>query len=302
MIRIGVDLGGTKIEAAALDAQGRALVRRRTATPEGYAAKLRAIVELVAGIESELGLDAAPVGVGHPGSISARTQLVRNANSSVLNGKPLQHDLSAALKRAVRCANDANCFALSEAIDGAGHGAASVFGVIIGTGVGGALVLNGRLHAGHDGNAGEWGHAGLPWPEASEAPGPACQCGLSGCIESWCSGPALSADHARVTQQSLNSEAIAALAAEGDRAARASLDRHAGRLARGLAVVVNIADPERIVLGGGLSNLPGLAATLQRRLSAYAFTDRLTTEVLLHHHGDSSGVRGAAWLNPLDRS
>jgi fructokinase len=302
MIRIGVDLGGTKIEAAALDADGRFLARRRAATPQGYADKLRAIAELIRAVEAEIGADSLPVGAGHPGSISPRTGLIRNANTTQLNGQPFDRDLAAALGRPVACANDANCFALSEAVDGAGAGARSVFGVILGTGVGGGLVIEGRLHGGQDGNAGEWGHAGLPWPDADEAPGPACKCGLSGCIEAWCSGPGLSADHERATGQALPGEDIAALAAGGDAAAQASLARHASRLARGLALVVNIFDPEVIVLGGGLSNLPGLAETLQARLARWAFTDELTTRVVLNRHGDSSGVRGAAWLNPLAAS
>ena len=300
MIRIGVDLGGTKIEAAALDRSGRFLVRRRVATPDGYDAKIKAIATLVHVLETDLGLGGLPVGVGHPGSLSPRTGLIRNANTSQLNGRALDRDLSAALARPVACANDANCFALSEAVDGAGAGARSVFGVIIGTGVGGALLIEGRLVTGHDGNAGEWGHAGLPWPNADEVPGPACKCGLSGCIEAWCSGPGLSADHERVTGEALTGEEVAARAASGDSAATASLDRHAGRLARGLALVVNIADPEVIVLGGGLSNLPGLADTLQIQLASWAFTDVLATRVVRHAHGDSSGVRGAAWLNPLE--
>ena len=300
MIRIGVDLGGTKIEAAALDRDGQILERRRAATPHSYAGKLQTIAELIRAIEQGLGADGLPVGVGHPGSISPRTGLVRNANTTQLNGKPLDRDLAQALGRPVACANDANCFALSEARDGAGVGARSVFGVILGTGVGGAVVIEGRLHSGQDGNAGEWGHAGLPWPEPDEVPGPACKCGLAGCIEAWCSGPGLSADHARRTGETRTGEALAAQAADGDGEAQASLDRHASRLARGLALVVNIADPEVIVLGGGLSNLPGLAATLQSRLACWAFTDELTTQVLQNRHGDSSGVRGAAWLNELE--
>lgn len=299
MVRIGVDLGGTKIEAAALDASGRFLARRRVPTPETYADKLSAICELIRMIESEVGAEGLPVGVGHPGSISPRTGLMRNANTTQLNGRPFDRDLAEALGRRVACANDANCFALSEALDGAGAGARSVFGVIIGTGVGGALVIEGRLHAGQDGNAGEWGHAGLPWPDADEVPGPACKCGLSGCLEAWCSGPALAADHARMAGETLTGEEIAAAAAAGDTRAEATLARHASRLARGLALVVNIADPEVMVLGGGLSNLPGLAATLQHQLSHWAFTDELTTRVMRNVHGDSSGVRGAAWLNPV---
>lgn len=300
MIRIGIDLGGTKTEAAALDQAGRILVRRRTATPEGYSEKLSTIVGLIRELERELGSSGHPVGIGHPGSISPRTGLIRNANTTQLNGKTFDRDVSEALGRPVACANDANCFALSEAVDGAGAGARSVFGVIIGTGVGGGLVVDGKLHAGQDGNAGEWGHTGLPWPDAEEAPGPPCKCGLYGCIEAWCSGPALSADHAAATGETLTGEAIATNASRGDQSAQESLARHASRLARGLALVVNIADPEVIVLGGGLSNLPGLAQTLQTQLARWAFTDQLTTRVVRNVHGDSSGVRGAAWLNPLE--
>jgi fructokinase len=299
MIRLGIDLGGTKTEVAALDQDGRLLLRHRTETPTAYDAKLNTINEMVLAMEAELGLTGLPVGVGHPGSLSVRTGLIRNANSSDLNGRALDRDLSTLLNRPVRCANDANCFALSEATDGAGAFAQSVFGVILGTGVGGGLVLKGRVHAGHDGNAGEWGHAALPWPGPDEVPGPACKCGLSGCIEAWCSGPGLSSDHERVTGETLSAEEISGLAAEGDAAARATLERHAGRVARGLALVVNIADPECIVLGGGLSNLSGLAERLQQRLAAFAFTDALATRIVRHRHGDSSGVRGAAWLNPL---
>ena len=299
MVRIGVDLGGTKIEAAALDETGGFLVRRRTPTPGDYEAKLLAVRDLVAGIEREIGVADAPVGVGHPGSLSPRTGLIRNANTTQLNGRALDRDLAGALRRPVACANDANCFALSEAVDGAGAGARSVFGVIVGTGVGGGLVIDGALHRGHDGNAGEWGHTALPWPSLDEVPGPACKCGLNGCIEAWCSGPGLAADHARATGERLDAHAIAANAQAGDTAAQASLDRHAARLARGLAVVINIVDPERIVLGGGLSNLPGLAESLQSRLAAWTFTDQLAVQVTGNVHGDSSGVRGAAWLNPL---
>ena len=299
MIRIGVDLGGTKIEVAALEAGGAILARRRTPTPADYDDKLLAIRDLVDAVEHEVAQQDCPVGLGHPGSLSPRTGLIRNANTTQLNGRALDRDIAQALGRPVVCANDANCFALSEAVDGAGAGARSVFGVIIGTGVGGGLVIDGRLVGGQDGNAGEWGHAGLPWPEPDEVPGPACKCGLSGCIEAWCSGPGLSADHERMTGETLTGEQLAAHALAGDAGAQASLDRHASRLARGIALIVNITDPEVVVLGGGLSNLPALAATIHARLAEWAFTDELTTQVALNAHGDSSGVRGAAWLNPL---
>ncbi len=296
MARIGVDLGGTKIEVAVLGPRGDIVYRDRTPTPAGYDAKLQTIADAVAAAERALGLARAPVGVGHPGSHNPRTGLIRNANSTDLNGHPLKTDLQTALARPVRCANDANCFALSEAMDGAGAGARTVFGVILGTGVGGGLVIDGKLHEGHDGNGGEWGHMGLPWPGADEVPGPACKCRLSGCVEAWCSGPALAADHARVTGETLTAVEIAAQAAKGDHAASATLERHASRTARALANVVNLVDPEVIVLGGGLSNLPGLADTLRAKLSDWVFSDELVTRVVPNRHGDSSGVRGAAWL------
>jgi fructokinase len=300
MARIGVDLGGTKIEVAVLGPDHDIVYRKRVPTPPGYTDKILAIRALVGDAETELGLTQALVGVGHPGSHNRRTGLIRNANSTSLNGQPLQADLQAALARPVRCANDANCFALSEARDGAGRGARTVFGVILGTGVGGGLVIEGRIHEGHDANGGEWGHMGLPWPEAGEVPGPACKCGLCGCVEAWCSGPALAADHHRISGESLKADDIAVRARSGDPAAMASLDRHSGRVARGLANVVNLIDPEVIVLGGGLSNLPGLAETLQARLGQWTFTDEPVTRVVKNHHGDSSGVRGAAWLWPGD--
>lgn len=298
MPRLGIDLGGTKIEAAILEDDGAMHVRERIATPAGYDAKIAAITALVRAVEARRGLGALNTGLGHPGSHNPRTGLMRNANSTALNGRALDRDISTALDREVRCANDANCFALSEARDGAGAGAASVFGVILGTGVGGGLVIGGQLISGADGNAGEWGHTALPWPNADEAPGPACYCGLHGCVEAWCSGPALAADHARTTGETLTAEAIAAAAEAGDAIARASLDRHEARLARALASVVNIVDPEIIVLGGGLSNLSGLPQRLEQALARWAFTDELMTRIRRHHHGDSSGVRGAAWLWP----
>jgi fructokinase len=298
MPRLGIDLGGTKIEAAILEDDGAIHVRERIATPAGYDAKVAAIADLARSVEARRGLGRLNTGLGHPGSHNPRTGLMRNANSTALNGRALDRDVSAALHREVRCANDANCFALSEARDGAGTGAASVFGVILGTGVGGGLVIGGELVRGADGNAGEWGHTALPWPVPEEVPGPACYCGLHGCVEAWCSGPALARDHARVTGETLTAEAIAAAAEAGDAQARASLDRHEVRLARALASVVNIVDPEIIVLGGGLSNLPGLPQRLEQALARWAFTDELMTRIRRNRHGDSSGVRGAAWLWP----
>ncbi|PWE16479.1 fructokinase [Marinicauda salina] len=297
-MRLGVDLGGTKIEAAAIDAAGAIRARRRVASPQDYDAKIRAIGELVAAIANEAGLSDAPVGVGHPGSINPRTGCVRNANSTDLNGRRLNQDLEAALGRPVRCANDANCFALSEARDGAAADARIVFGAILGTGVGGGVVVDGRLLSGADFIAGEWGHAGLPWARPDETPGPACKCGKRGCVEAWCSGPALVADYVRAGGQAESVEEIVEAASAGDSLARDALARHRDRLARSLATVVNILDPEAIVLGGGLSNLPGIAEDLNARLADWAFTDELRVDVRRNAHGDSSGVRGAAWLWP----
>jgi len=298
MQRLGVDIGGTKIEAALIDDTGAVQARRRIATPKAYDDLLRLMRELVQTLEAEAGLSAPlPAGIAHPGSINPRNRLIRNANSTGLNGRPLDKDLETALQRPVRCANDANCFALSEARDGAAQGARSVFGVIAGTGVGGGLVLEDRLITGNDGNAGEWGHTALPWITAEElAHSPACYCGLSGCVEAWCSGPALAQDHARHTGEDLTAAEIAERAEAGDPAALASLDRHADRFARALATVVNVFDPEVIVLGGGLSNLKNFPQTLSERLSDWAFTDELRTQIRAPVHGDSSGVRGAAWL------
>ena len=298
MHRIGVDLGGTKIEAALLSPAGALLVRRRVETPPGYEAKLRAVAGLVTAVESETGVQVPHVGVGHPGSLNPRTGLMRNANSTELNGRALDLDLADALGRPVACANDANCFTLSEAVDGAGAGAHAVFGVILGTGVGGGLAIDGRLVRGHDGNAGEWGHIPLAWPDPDEIPGPLCKCGLNGCVEAWCSGPGLAADHERRTGDRLTARDIAERAANGDLGARESLRFHCGRLARSLASVVNIIDPDVVVLGGGLSNLEGLCEALERAMAPFLFTDEPRTKVALNVHGDSSGVRGAAWLDP----
>lgn len=298
-IRIGIDLGGTKIEAVALDAQGREHGRRRIATPRTYDQTLAALAELVQALETELAARAT-VGVGMPGALTPGSGCIRNSNSTWLNGRPLDADLGEALERPVRVMNDANCFALSEAQDGAAAGAHIVFGVILGTGVGGGLVVGGHVLAGHQGIGGEWGHNPLPWPNADERSGPECHCGKRGCIETWCSGPAMAADHERASGAALTThEIISAAAAGGGAAASATLDRYIDRLARSLATVVNVVDPDVIVLGGGMSNLPSLAEHVGARMGEYVICDDVTTRVVRNLHGDSSGVRGAAWLWPL---
>jgi fructokinase len=295
-LRIGVDLGGTKIEIAALDAGGAVRLRRRIETPAGdYAATLDAIVALVAHAERELG-DRGRVGVAMPGSASLRTGRIRNANSTCLNGQPLQQDLEKRLARPVRLANDANCFALSEAVDGAGEGARSVFGVILGTGVGGGIVIDGRVVTGANAIAGEWGHNPLPLPTARDHPLPLCYCGRRGCIETYLSGPGLSADHASTSGERVDAAGIARRADSGDAECIASLERYEERLARSLAGVINIVDPEVIVLGGGLSNLERLYANVPRLWVPHIFSDDVRTRLVRARHGDSSGVRGAAWL------
>jgi fructokinase len=294
--RIGVDLGGTKIEAAAIDRQGRLHARRRVSTPAGeYAATVGAVAALVRGIEAELG-GGMNVGVGIPGTLVAHTGLVKNANSTCLIGRPLGRDLEAALARPVRLANDANCFALSEASDGAAAGCASVFGVILGTGVGGGIVIDGRIVAGANAIAGEWGHNPLPWPKPDELPGPCCYCGRQGCIETFLSGPGLAADHRRHGGDDLPGERIAAGALGGNGACAATIERYAGRLARALAHVVNILDPDAIVLGGGLSGIGGLYDAVPRLWREFVFSEEVVTKLLPPRHGASSGVRGAAWL------
>jgi fructokinase len=298
-MRIGVDLGGTKTEAVALDDAGRELRRIRVPTPQGdYAATVRTIASLVRDLEGELG-EQGTVGVGIPGTIVAATGLVKNANSTWLNGQPLQRDLGDALAREVRCANDANCFAISEATDGAAVGAEVVFGVILGTGCGGGLVVRGTLLTGPNGLSGEWGHTALPWPNADEWPGPECYCGRRGCLETWISGTGFERDFERVTGRSLRSSEIVAAAEAGDRAAADALDRLEDRLARGLSTVVDIVDPDVIVLGGGLSRIDHLyAGGIASRLRDYGFGGGVTTPIRRNLHGDSSGVRGAAWLWP----
>lgn len=286
MIRIGVDFGGTKIEAAALDADGRFLARVRAPTPKGYDAGLEAVRELVTEAERQAGGNVARVGVGGPGSVSPRRGLIRGANSTQLNNRRFPEDLARVLGRPVRYANDANCLALSEATDGAGAGEGVVFAAILGTGVGAGVTVDGRLVDGRNGFAGEWGHAPLPWPTAGEHPGPQCWCGRRGCLELWVSGPALARDAGRPTAE---------VAATPDDA----LDRYIDRLARGLAMVCDVLDPDVIVLGGGMSNVEALYDRLPAAIAPHVFSDVFETPVRKAIHGDSSGVRGAAWLWPL---
>jgi fructokinase len=276
------------------------LARRRVATPrDDYAATVDAIARLVEDLESALGAEGT-VGVGIPGSISPATGLVKNANSVWLIGQPLDRDLSSRLRRPVRLANDANCFALSEAADGAGRGAHVVFGVIVGTGTGGGIVVDGRVLVGPNTVAGEWGHNPLPWPREGEWPGPACYCGKTGCIEKFLSGPGLASDHERATGTRLEAPELAQRAAAGDAAAEATLCRYEDRMARALAGVINVLDPDVIVLGGGMSKLERLYAAVPKRWAAYVFSDRVDTCLRPPAHGDASGVRGAAWLWPSD--
>jgi fructokinase len=295
-MRIGIDLGGTKIEIACMDDAGDVLLRRRVATPQGdYRATLAAIAALVRDAETAVGRTGT-VGLGIPGSISTVTGAVRNANSTWLNGRRLGDDLRDALGREVRVQNDANCLAVSEALDGAAAGLRVVFAAILGTGVGAGIAIDGRAFAGANGVAGEWGHVPLPAPEASERPGPRCWCGREGCIETWLSGPALAADHLRATGERLDAATLVARAQAGAPSCAASLDRWLERLARGLALIVDVLDPDAIVLGGGLSNTPGLERTLPARIAPHVFSDTLRTPILRSRHGDSSGVRGAARL------
>ncbi len=299
-IRIGIDLGGTKIEAAALDGEGAIRYRRRIATPSGdYAGTIRAVRGLVEGLERELG-QTGTVGIGIPGAISPATGLVKNANSTCLIGHPFDRDLAAALGRPVRLANDADCFALSEAVDGAAAGAATVFGVILGTGVGGGVVVRGRLLQGPNAIAGEWGHLPLPWPQDHERPGAPCYCGKLGCVETFVSGPGLARDHAAATGEALSALEIAGRADAGDPRADATLRRYEDRLARALAAVINLIDPHVIVLGGGLGQISRLYRTVPALWGRYVFSDTVATPLVPPRYGDSSGVRGAAWLWPRD--
>jgi fructokinase len=295
-LRLGIDLGGTKIEIVALTSDGRERLRRRVATPkDDYHGILSVVARLVADAESELG-EKGSVGVGTPGSISRSTGLLRGSNSVCLNGKPIKTDLEALLDRQVQITNDANCFALSEATDGAGSGAEVVFGVILGTGVGAGIVVRGELLTGPNAIVGEWGHNPLPWPRDDERPGARCFCGHSGCIETFLSGPGLERDHLRTTGEAATAHDIGARAAIGDAACERTMQRYEERLARSLAHVINILDPDVIVVGGGMSNIARLYANVPVLLKSWVFSDRVDTRLVKHVHGDSSGVRGAAWL------
>ncbi|HKU85097.1 MAG TPA: ROK family protein [Casimicrobiaceae bacterium] len=299
-MRIGIDLGGTKTEIIALDDEGGERMRRRVPTPrDDYDAILDVVAQLVAEVEHECGVARgdASVGIGTPGSLSRATGLLRGSNSVCLNGMPVKRDLETRLARTIALANDANCFALSEATDGAGRGAGIVFGVILGTGVGGGIVVNGHVLEGRNAISGEWGHNPLPWPNDDERPGAACFCGQHGCVETWLSGPGLVRDHrAHGAGETLTAETIVARAGDGDPECDATLVRYENRLARALAHVINIVDPDVIVLGGGLSNVERWYRSVPRLWTHWVFSDRVDTELVRHLHGDSSGVRGAAWL------
>ena len=297
-MRFGIDIGGTKLEGIALDDRGRERARIRVPTPaHDYAAILTAIARIVAELEQRSAAQGS-LGIGIPGAISPVTGLVKNASTTCLIGKAFDKDLEARLGRPVRLANDANCFAVSEAMDGAGAGARVVFGVILGTGAGGGIVVDGRVLTGANAIAGEWGHNPLPWPADNERPGPRCYCGKRGCIETFVSGPAFARDFHAATGRTETAEEIAAAGEAGDRQARAALDRYEERLARALATVINILDPDVIVLGGGMSNVRRLYDNVPRLWQRWAFSDRADTPLRQNVHGDSSGVRGAAWLWP----
>jgi len=295
LTRIGIDLGGTKIEIIALDEAGAERFRRRIATPrEDYDGTLAAVAALVEDAEAVVG--RATIGIGTPGAISPATGLMKNANSTWLIGRPLAEDVMRVLGRTVRIANDANCFALSEAVDGAAAGASVVFGVIVGTGTGGAIVVDRKVVVGANAIGGEWGHNPMPWPEHSEWPGPPCYCGRTGCIETFLSGPGMSRDHREATGDTVDAIEIAARAEKGDADADATVERYAGRMARGLAAIINVVDPDVIVLGGGLSNIAQLYERVPHLWVPYVFSDRIATKLVRAKFGDSSGVRGAAWL------
>jgi fructokinase len=297
MLRIGIDVGGTKIEAIALEGTAEVL-RRRVSAPRGsYEATIRGVSDLVCRIEEELGATGT-VGVGIPGAISVSTGVVKNANSTWLIGHPLDRDLAHALGRPVRVANDANCFALSEATDGAAQGAGLVFGIIIGTGTGGGIVVNGTIVEGRNRVAGEWGHNPLPWPQDSERPGPPCYCGRTGCIETFLSGAGLSATYAALSGRQAAAREIAAMLEAGDEIANRSVETYEHRLARATASIINVLDPDVIVLGGGLSNIRRLYHTVPALWKPFVFSDSVETRLVPARHGDSSGVRGAAWLWP----
>ncbi|MBN43329.1 MAG: hypothetical protein CL573_07575 [Alphaproteobacteria bacterium] len=299
-MRIGIDLGGSKIEGIVLNDSGLEVARARVPTTHGdYEKSLRAIADLIAQIDPNPKA-RTEIGIGIPGTISPATGLIKNANSTWLIGRPFDQDLSSLLGRRVRVANDANCFTVSEATDGAGAGARSVFGVIVGTGVGGGLVNRGQIMDGGNAIAGEWGHTPLPWMTAEEFPGPECFCGRHGCIETFISGPAVARDFTERTGQNLSAAEISKAAGEGECDAIACLRDLGDRLARGLAMIINIIDPDVIVLGGGLSNIDELYVNLRDRIAHYTFSDNISTSVRKAKHGDSSGVRGAAWLWPLN--
>ncbi len=300
MIRIGVDFGGTKIEAAALGRDGQFLARVRKPNPGGYDAALATVRDLVAEAEREAGGTVAHVGVGIPGSLSPRTGLVRNANTTWLNGRPFDRDLATALARPVRVANDANCFTLSEAVDGAGAGAKVVFGVIIGTGCGGGVATSGVLHEGPNGIAGELGHAPLPWPSADERGAHTCWCGRTDCLETWIAGPAFLADFRLHGGQATSAAEGVELARAGDVVAAAALDRYLSRLGRALAMVCDVLDPDVFVLGGGMSNVTEIYDRVPATVARYMFSDIYETRIVPAKYGDSSGVRGAAWLWPWE--
>jgi fructokinase len=298
-VRIGIDLGGTKIEFVALESDGKEVHRHRVPTPRGdYDGTVRAIREGVEKIETALQRTAS-VGVGIPGSISQITKVVKNANSTWMNGRPFDRDLSEALHREVRCANDANCLAVSEATDGSGAGKRLVFAVVLGTGCGGGIAIDGHVHNGINGVAGEWGHNTLPWMRPEEYPGPDCYCGYRGCIETWISGTGLEADYERATKTKLKGKDIIAKSEAGDATALECLNRYEDRLTRSLAQMINILDPDIIVLGGGMSQVQRLYKNVPQRLKEYVFGREAGTPVVAAKHGDASGVRGAAWLWPL---
>jgi len=295
-LKIGVDWGGTKLEVAALNGAGKIIWRRRRPTPQqDYGACIQAVKDLVLQAEAGLG-GKGSVGIGIPGTLSPATGHVKNANSTWLNGRPLDKDMSRALQRPVRFANDANCLAVSEAHDGAGKGLACVFAVIIGTGVGGGIAIQSRPYVGSSGICGEWGHTPLPWPKPDELPGQQCWCGQSGCLEGYLSGPGLARDYFLISGETLSAERVIAKLHAKEQHARTCQQRYRDRLARGLAVVTNILDPDIIVLGGGLSNVGELYDGLTEKMSDYVFTDVFTTPIVKAKYGDSSGVRGAAWL------
>jgi len=298
-MRIGIDLGGTKIAAAALHPNGRLGPRHRTPTPSGYGETLQAIASLVEAIEGEAGARGR-VGIGTPGAISPFSGVIKNANNTSLNGKPFRTDLQEVLGRDVRMANDADCFALSEAVDGAAAGASVVFGVIVGTGCGGGVVVHGQVLGGVNAIGGEWGHNPLPWPSAEELPGPPCDCGRSGCIEQYLAGTGLRRDHRLVTGVDLSAEEIERGDLAGDSACSATVERYVDRMARSLATVINLLDPEVIVLGGGVSRMKTLYARVPAVWSRYVFSDHVATRLVENRHGASSGLRGAAWLWPKE--